>query len=366
MRKIVRRFAGIVLAIALCAAVSACGTEPQTAVSDTPEESALVLGVSGEESGWLKDAVEANNADNSRRKIEMVEFEHVEQLLRAVDDGTQVDMYFISMSQSYIEDTVRELWERSVDLLPRLECELAPNLAEALTHSGELRYLPYDFTIDAMQGYFDEMPENMAEAQTLADASGESLFYRGWGRSDLFGHWLYPYLCAADEAAREDILGAISAQDENTREGSMYRPVTFTSDVDFGCLSVLEYRLEAGEGGYVIGVPGSGTAGVYMPMRVFGIMSGCTDVDSAWEFLSQSYSAEAQSSTRYFPAELTALNARIDELAEKGTTHEHAVAVFRDVLERTTAAVGVNMLQMEQTWYTDTFNKYAAQSAQGG
>lgn len=366
MRKIVRRFMGIVLAIALCAAVSACGTQPQTAVSDTPEESALVLGVSGEESGWLKDAVEANNADNSRRKIEMVKFEHVEQLLRAVDDGTQVDMYFISMSQSYIEDTVRELWERSVDLLPRLECELAPNLAEALTRSGELRYLPYDFTIDAMQGYFDEMPENMAEAQTLADASGESLFYRGWGRSDLFGHWLYPYLCAADEAAREDILGAISAQDENTREGSMYRPVTFTSDVDFGCLDTLEYRLEAGEGGYVIGVPGSDTAGVYMPMRAFGIMSGCTDVDAAWAFLSQSYSAEAQARAEFFPAELTALNARIDELAEKGTTHEHAVAVFRDVLERTTAAAGVNMLQTEQLWYTDTFNKYAAKAAQGG
>lgn len=364
MRKILRRFMGIVLAIALCAAVSACGTEPQTAVSDTPDESALVLGVSGEKASWLEDAVEANNADAARRKIDVVEFERVEQLLKAVDDGTQVDMYFVSMPQSYIATTTRELWERSVDVMPRLESELAPNLAEALTCSGELRYLPYDFTIDAMQGYFDEMPENMAEAQTLADAAGQSLFYDGWSRTDLFTTWLYPYLYAADEAAREDILGAISAQDENTREGSMYKPVTFTSKIDFDCLSVLEYRRESGEGGYVIGVPGSDTAGVYVPMRVFGIMSGCADVDAAWAFLSQGYSAEAQASAEYLPAELTALDARIDELAKNGTSHEHANAVFRDVLERTTVATGVNMLQTEQLWYTDTYNEYAAQAAQ--
>lgn len=366
MRKIMRRFVGVALAIALCAAVSACGTEPQTAVSDTPEESALVLGVSGEESSWLKEAVEANNADASRRKVEVVKFEYVEQLLKAVDDGTQVDMYFISPPQSYTGTMARELWERSVDLLPRLSCELAPNLAEALTDSGEMRCLPYDFTIEAMQGYFDEMPENMAEAETLAEEADAPLFYYLWSWNDLFTSWLYPYLCAADEAAREDILGAISRHDESMSLGSMYRPVTFTSEVDFGCLSVLEYRLESGDGGYVIGVPGSDTAGVYVPMHVFGIMSGCADVDAAWAFLSRSYSAEAQSSTRYFPAELTALNARIDELAEKGTTHEHAVAVFRDVLERTTVATGVNMIQTEQLWYTDTYNDHAAQAAQGG
>lgn len=364
MRKIMRRFAGIVLAVALCLAVTGCGAEPQTAVSDTPEESALVLGVSGEETNWLKDAVEANNADALRRKIDVVEFERVEQLLKAVDDGTQVDMYFISLPQSYDSAMAQELWERSVDLLPRLECELAPNLAEALTRSGELRYLPYDFIVDAMVGYFDEMPENMAEAQTMAEAADTSLFYDAWSWSDLYTTWLYPYLCASSGTARDDILSAISRHDESTLRGTMYKPVTFTSKVDFDCLSVLEYQREVGGVGYVIGVPGSDTAGVYVPMRVFGIMSGCADVDATWAFLSQGYSAEAQASAEYLPAELTALDARIDELAKKCTSHEHANAVFRDVLERTTVATGVNMLKTEQLWYTDTYNKYAAQAAQ--
>ena len=168
----------------------------------------------------------------------------------------------------------------------------------------------------------------MAEAASLASEQGMSLFS---GSMTQYGAVtkLFPYLNACDETARSEILDAVSAHVMGDTNGAY----NFYA-ADGGA----EFSFDTGAG--AIGVPGSGTTAYYAPETVFGVFEGCEDVGAAWDFLTAS-----------------ALDAYIDEELDEGSA-----PAFRELLENTRAAVGVNTVMDETRWYTDWYNANAVEN----
>ncbi len=351
-----KRLLSAVFALALCASITGCG---ETAPADEtpsapPEANSLVFAVVRSDN-WISSAVEDYNAANPEMPVELVRFQSTGELLRALNEGLEADMYFAKFEADYGCDFIRAFWDASIDLTDRLDTELAPNLQEALTYGGELRYVPYDFEIEAMAWTLGgTLPETMAEANTLAAANGDTLFPDSATNDGLAEVFLYPYICGASGDARSDILGAVYAHvlDPGSGKGCAYRYARISNDWNFG-LDALEkqYGTE-----YTLGIPGAGTAGVYVPGNVIGITVNCEDADAAWAFLSRFMTDELQLKSNNLPASASALDTYIDEAGQHTSTYEHAVTMARDVIENTTLAAGMNLRQSEQDWFVDYIN----------
>ena len=149
-----------------------------------------------------------------------------------------------------------------------------------------------------------------------------------------------------DETARGEILDAVSAHVMGDTNGAY----NFYA-ADGGA----EFSFATGAG--AIGVPGSGTTAYYAPETVFGVFEGCEDVGAAWDFLRLLYSDEIQAKTSGLPVTASALDAYIDEELD-----EESAPAFRELLENTRAAVGVNTVMDETKWYTDWYNANAVEN----
>ena len=206
--KMFKRVFSAALALAMVLALTGCGGEvsPTQTPESTPEQEAntLVLGVCRQSTSALsvRGVVEDYNDTNPAKTVELVYFDHTNQMLDAIDEGTQVDMYLLDEPFGVISSPIGEYWDASLDLTDYLDTELAPNLAEALSHDGELRYLPFDFSVRALHWSLDGEPASFTQAAQLAANAGTTLFAPWRSRDGIVQYQLYSYLCSADEAVR--------------------------------------------------------------------------------------------------------------------------------------------------------------------
>lgn len=334
-------------AAALCLFATACGTatEPETTPTETAPAETMVMASVGTDN-WLSNAVEDYNAAGTEKFVELVRFTSEDELLRALDEGLDADMYYLGSPVTLTGEATMLLWNLSADLSGHLDTELAPNLAEALMKDGELRYLPFDMRIEGLRWTLsDELPGSMAEAASLASEQGMSLFSGSLTQYGVVTK-LFPYLNACSEAARGEILDAVSAHVMGNTNGA-YNLFAIDGRAGFS------FDTTAG----AIGVPGSNTAAYYAPEAVFGVFDSCEDVDAAWAFLKLLYSDELQSNAGGLPVTASALDAYIDERLDT-----ESAQAFRELLENTRAAVGVNTVMSETRWYTDWYNASASEN----
>lgn len=353
--KTLKRLLSAALALVLCLTATGCGGEvsPTQTPESTPEQEAntLVLGVCRQSTSALsvRGVVEDYNDTNPARPVELVYFDHPNQLLDAIDEGTHVDMYLLDEPFGVISSPIGEYWDASLDLTDYLDTELAPNLAEALSHDGELRYLPFDFSIHALHWSLDGEPESFTQAAQLAANAGTTLFSPWRSRDAIVEYQLYSYLCSADEAVRSEVLGVVHTLEpdtSNTSNGSAYLDIWLNGRPGFG--------LRGYDGSdYSVGIPGATTLGIYEPKMVFGIFSACDDPDTAWDFLSTLYSADNQMQTGWLPATAAALEARLIQSAKYSSEDEADIA--REIINGTTLAVSLNTQNVEQEWFLNYF-----------
>ena len=353
--KVFRRVMSAALALVLCLTATGCGDEvsPTQTPESTPEQEAntLVLGVCRQSASALsfRGVVEDYNDTNPARPVEPVYFDHPNQLLDAIDEGTQVDMYLLDEPFGVISSPIGEYWDASLDLTDYLDTELAQNLAETLSHDGELRYLPFDFSVHALHWSLDGEPESFTQAAQLAANAGTTLFSPWRSRDAIVEYQLYSYLCSADEAVRSEVLGVVHTLEpdtSNTSNGSAYLDIWLNGHPGFG--------LRGYDGSdYSVGIPGATTLGIYEPKMVFGIFSACDDPDTAWDFLSTLYSADNQMQTGWLPATAAALEARLIQSAKYSSEDEADIA--REIINGTTLAVGLNTQNVEQEWFLNYF-----------
>lgn len=354
--KTLKRLLSAALALVLCLTATGCGGEvsPTQTPESTPEQEAntLVLGVCRQSTSALsvRGVAEDYNDTNPARPVELVYFDHPNQLLDAIDEGTQVDMYLLDEPFGVISSPIGEYWDASLDLTDYLDTELAPNLAEALSHDGELRYLPFDFSVHALHWSLDGEPESFTQAAQLAANAGTTLFSPWRSRDAIVEYQLYSYLCSADEAVHSEVLGVVHTLEpdtSNTSNGSAYLDIWLNGRPGFG--------LRGYDGSdYSVGIPGATTLGIYEPKMVFGIFSACDDPDTAWDFLSTLYSADNQMQTDWLPATAAALDARLIQMAKYSSEDEADIA--REIINGTTLAVGLNTQNVEQEWFLNYFS----------
>lgn len=353
--KMFKRVFSAALALAMVLALTGCGGEvsPTQTPESTPEQEAntLVLGVCRQSASALnfRGVVEDYNDTNPAKTVELVYFDHTNQMLDAIDEGTHVDMYLLDEPFGVISSPIGEYWDASLDLTDYLDTELAPNLAEALSHDGELRYLPFDFSVRALHWSLDGEPESFTQAAQMAANAGTTLFAPWRSRDAIVEYQLYSYLCSADEAVRSEVLGVVHTLEpdtSNTSNGSAYLDVWLNGHPGFG--------LSGYDGSdYSVGIPGAATLGIYEPKMVFGIFSACDDPDTAWDFLSTLYSADNQMQTGWLPATAAALEARLIQAAKYSSEEEADIA--REIINGTTLAVGLNTQDVEQEWFLNYF-----------
>lgn len=270
-----KRIISALLALALCFAVTGCGGDvtPAASPSDSGQDGAeanpLVFGVSRQVlTGSLSvlALVDEYNASDPARPVDLVYFDSTDQMLSAMDSGTDVDMYFTG-------GYTAQLAERSADLSAYLDTGLAPNLQAALTSEDGLRVLPFDFRIELLVRTVPGEAESLSGVAELARENNLQLMH-GAIPTDSVKSYFEPYILAADEEARADIL------------------------------SVLE--------------------------------NYSSDKDAAWDFLSCLYSEEAQSGTENMPATLSALTSYIEHESHYKTTCEQAESLLWEVMNGTT------------------------------
>lgn len=327
-----KRIISALLALALCFAVTGCGVDvtPAASPSDSGQDGAeanpLVFGVSRQMltgSLSLRALVDEYNASDPARPVELVYFDSVHQMLAAMDSGTDVDMYF---TRGY----TAQLAERSADLSAYLDTELAPNLAPALTGEDGLRALPFDFRINLLVRTVPGEVDSLSGVAELARENNVQLMY-GAIPTDTVKSYFEPYILAADEEARADMLSVVEnyVSDPDNDTCAM-RPVCLSRGTNFG-LTGSDY-----EETYIPGVPGVDTLGEYQLENVFGIFESCSDKDAAWDFLSRLYGDEAQSGTENMPATLSALTAYIEHESHYKTTCEQAESLVWEIMNGTT------------------------------
>lgn len=327
-----KRIISALLALALCFAVTGCGGDvtPAASPSDSGQDGAeanpLVFGVSRQMltgSLSLRALVDEYNASDPARPVELVYFDSTDQMLAAMDSGTDVDMYF---TRGY----TAQLAERSADLSAYLDTELAPNLAPALTGEDGLRALPFDFRINLLVRTVPGEVDSLSGVAELARENNVQLMH-GAIPTDTVKSYFEPYILAADEEARADMLSVVEnyASDPDNHTCAM-RPVCLSRGTNFG-LTGSDY-----EETYIPGVPGVDTLGEYQLENVFGIFESCSDKDAAWDFLSRLYGDEAQSGTENMPATLSALTAYIEHESHYKTTCEQAESLVWEVMNGTT------------------------------
>lgn len=330
---------------------AAGGTEP------------LVLAVT-EKPLWLSLAVEEYNAAEPERQIELAVYESSSHLLAGLERGEACDMYFVELADSAYGLTTSGLWERSADLSERLDStgtKLAYGLREALEYEGELRLLPFDFTLFSFAAQLDSMPASVQEAQQLAASRGATLFPETRDRANL-AVLLEPFLLESAAEGDTAQLQALAAAVEE-HQGSMTAPaggteylfeICFLRDYfNFG-LDVYERDYEDTGREFVVGIPGTDTAAFYTPGHVFGIIESCSEPDAAWDFLKLLCSDETQALADEFPASQTAFDEYIAEKLNGRTVTEHAAELLTAVLENTTAASPGMKLHVEH-YDEDTF-----------
>lgn len=354
--KTLKRLLSAAPALVLCLTATGCSGEvsPTQMPESTPEPAAntLVLGVCRQSASALsfRGVVEDYNDTNPAKTVELVYFDHPNQMLDAIDEGTQVDMYLLDEPFGVISSPIGEYWDTSLDLTDYLDTELAPNLAEALSHDGELRYLPFDFSVRALHWSLDGEPASFTQATQLAANAGTTLFSPWRSRDAIVEYQLYSYLCSADEAVRSEVLGVVHTLEpdtSNTSNGSAYLDVWLNGHPGFG--------LRGYDGSdYSVGIPGATTLGIYEPKMVFGIFSACDDPDTAWDFLSTLYSADNQMQTGWLPATAAALDARLIQTAKYSSEDEADIA--REIINGTTLAVSLNTQNVEQEWFLNYFS----------
>ena len=324
-----KRIISALLALALCFAVTGCGGDvtPAASPSDSGQDGAeanpLVFGVSRQMltgSLSLRALVDEYNASDPARPVY---FDSVHQMLAAMDSGTDVDMYF---TRGY----TAQLAERSADLSAYLDTELAPNLASALTGEDGLRALPFDFRINLLVRTVPGEVDSLSGVAELARENNVQLMY-GAIPTDSVKSYFEPYILAADEEARADMLSVVEnyASDPDNDTCAM-RPVCLSRGTNFG-LTGSDY-----EETYIPGVPGVDTLGEYQLENVFGIFESCSDKDAAWDFLSRLYGDEAQSGTENMPATLSALTVYIEHESHYKTTCEQAESLVWEIMNGTT------------------------------
>ena len=329
--KTFKRLLSAALALVLCLTATGCGGDvsPTQTPESTPEPAANT---------------------NPAKTVELVYFDHPNQMLDAIDEGTHVDMYLLDEPFGVISSPIGEYWDTSLDLTDYLDTELAPNLAEALSHDGELRYLPFDFSVRALHWSLDGEPASFTQATQLAANAGTTLFSPWRSRDAIVEYQLYSYLCSADEAVRSEVLGVVHTLEpdtSNTSNGSAYLDVWLNGHPGFG--------LRGYDGSdYSVGIPGATTLGIYEPKMVFGIFSACNDPDAAWDFLSTLYSADNQMQTGWLPATAAALEARLIQTAKYSSEDEADIA--REIINGTTLAVSLNTQNVEQEWFLNYFS----------
>ena len=357
--KMFKRVFSAALALAMVLALTGCGGEvsPTQTPESTPEQEAntLVLGVCRQSTSALsvRGVVEDYNDTNPAKTVELVYFDHTNQMLDAIDEGTQVDMYLLDEPFGVISSPIGEYWDASLDLTDYLDTELAPNLAEALSHDGELRYLPFDFSVRALHWSLDGEPASFTQAAQLAANAGTTLFAPWRSRDEIVEYQLYSYLCSADEAVRSEVLGVVHTLEpdtSNTSNGSAYLDIWLNGHPGFG----LSGYDDSDGSDYSVGIPGAATLGIYEPKMVFGIFSACDDPDAAWDFLSTLYSADNQMQTGWLPATAAALEARLIQSAKYSSEDEADIA--REIINGTTLAVGLNTQNVEQEWFLNYFS----------
>lgn len=353
--KMFKRVFSAALALAMVLALTGCGGEvsPTQTPESTPEQEAntLVLGVCRQSASELsfRGVVEDYNDTNPAKTVELVYFDHTNQMLDAIDEGTQVDMYLLDELFGVISSPIGEYWDASLDLTGYLDVELAPNLQDALTYDGELRYLPFDFSVRALHWSLDGEPASFTQAAQMAANAGTTLFAPWRSRDEIVEYQLYSYLCSADEAVRSEVLGVVHTLEpdrSDTTSNSAYYDVWLNGHPGFG--------LSGYDGSdYSVGIPGATTLGIYEPKMVFGIFSACDDPDTAWDFLSTLYSADNQMQTGWLPATAAALDARLIQMAKYSSEDEADIA--REIINGTTLAVGLNTQDVEQEWFLNYF-----------
>lgn len=354
--KTLKRLLSAALALVLCLTATGCGGEvsPTQTPESTPEQEAntLVLGVCRQSTSALsvRGVAEDYNDTNPAKTVELVYFDHPNQMLDAIDEGTHVDMYLLDEPFGVISSPIGEYWDASLDLTDYLDTELTPNLVEALSHDGELRYLPFDFSVRALHWSLDGEPASFTQATQLAANAGTTLFSPWRSRDAIVEYQLYSYLCSADEAVRSEVLGVVHTLEpdtSNTSNGSAYLDIWLNGHPGFG--------LSGYDGSdYSVGIPGATTLGIYEPKMVFGIFSACDDPDTAWDFLSTLYSADNQMQTGWLPATAAALEARLIQTAKYSSEDEADIA--REIINGTTLAVSLNTQNVEQEWFLNYFS----------
>ena len=357
--KTLKRLLSAALALVLCLTATGCGGDvsPTQTPESTPEPAAntLVLGVCRQSASALsfRGVVEDYNDTNPAKTVELVYFDHPNQMLDAIDEGTQVDMYLLDEPFGVISSPIGEYWDASLDLTDYLDTELAPNLAEALSHDGELRYLPFDFSVRALHWSLDGEPASFTQAAQLAANAGTTLFAPWRSRDEIVEYQLYSYLCSADEAVRSEVLGVVHTLEpdrSDTTSNSAYYDVRLNGHPGFG----LSGYDDSDGSDYSVGIPGAATLGIYEPKMVFGIFSACDDPEAAWDFLSTLYSADNQMQTGWLPATAAALEARLIQMAKYSSEEEADIA--RDIINGTTLAVSLNTQNVEQEWFLNYFS----------
>lgn len=329
-----KRIISALMALALCFAVTGCGGDvtPAASPSDSAQEGAeansLVFGVSRQMltgSLSVREMVDEYNASNPEMPVELVYFDSVQQMLSAMDSGTDVDMYFTG-------NYVYELSERSADLSAYLDTELAPNLQASLTDENGLRVLPFDFRIELMVRTVPGEAESLSGVAELARENNLQLMYGSIPKESVKSYF-EPYIEAADEETRADILSVVENYDPDPdNDTCAMHPVWLRKGTNFG-LSGSDY-----EETYIPGVPGVDTLGEYQLENVFGIFESCSDKDAAWDFLSRLYSSEAQSETENMPATLSALTDCIAFESHYKTTCEQAEKLVWEIIDGTTVS----------------------------
>lgn len=327
-----KRIISALLALALCFAVTGCGGDvtPAASPSDSGQDGAeanpLVFGVSRQVlTGSLSvlALVDEYNASDPARPVDLVYFDSTDQMLSAMDSGTDVDMYFTG-------GYTAQLAERSADLSAYLDTELAPNLQAALTSEDGLRVLPFDFRIELLVRTVPGEAESLSGVAELARENNLQLMH-GTIPTDSVKSYFEPYILAADEEVRADIPSVLenysSDKDDDTYA---MRTAWLSRGTNFG-LAGSDY-----EETYIPGVPGVDTLGEYLIENVFGIFESCSDKDAARGFLSCLYSEEAQSGTENMPATLSALTSYIEHESHYKTTCEQAESLVWEFMNGTT------------------------------
>ena len=356
--KTLKRLLSAAPALVLCLTATGCSGEvsPTQTPESTPEPAAntLVLGVCRQSASALsfRGVVEDYNDTNPAKTVELVYFDHTNQMLDAIDEGTHVDMYLLDEPFGVISSPIGEYWDASLDLTDYLDTELAPNLAEALSHDGELRYLPFDFSVRALHWSLDGEPESFTQAAQMAANAGTTLFAPWRSRDAIVEYQLYSYLCSADDSVRSEVLGVVHTLEpdrSDTTSNSAYYDVWLNGHPGFG----LSGYDDSDGSDYSVGIPGAATLGIYEPKMVFGIFSACDDPDAAWDFLSTLYSADNQMQTGWLPATAAALEARLIQAAKYSSEEEADIA--REIINGTTLAVSLNTQDVEQEWFLNYF-----------